>query len=90
MSGVQRLPNGNTIICYGTEGYFKEVNPNKEKVWEYNANNRVFKIQRYYIEIDSDNQNKEKDRINLINTFMENHPIIFSIIRSLFKRSLNL
>jgi len=35
ISGCQRLPNGNTLICDGTSGVFFEVNPAGEKVWEY-------------------------------------------------------
>ena len=35
ISGVQRLPNGNTLICSGRWGHFFEVTPNGECVWEY-------------------------------------------------------
>jgi hypothetical protein len=35
ISGCQRLPNGNTLICDGTSGVFFEVTPDKKKVWEY-------------------------------------------------------
>jgi hypothetical protein len=35
ISGANRLPNGNTIICSGTVGRFLEVTPAKEIVWEY-------------------------------------------------------
>ncbi|MCF7974976.1 MAG: aryl-sulfate sulfotransferase [Phycisphaerae bacterium] len=35
ISGCQRLPNGNTLICDGTAGVFFEVTPAGEKVWEY-------------------------------------------------------
>lgn len=35
LSGSQRLPNGNTLICEGAIGRFTEINPNKEKVWQY-------------------------------------------------------
>lgn len=53
ISGAQRLPNGNTLICSGADGLFFEVNRRGETVWSYtntfpNAfNNHVFKIQRY-------------------------------------------
>lgn len=53
ISGVQRFPNGNTLICNGPFGIFFEVTSEKEIVWEYvnpfpNPNmNRVFKIRRY-------------------------------------------
>lgn len=35
ISGANRLPNGNTIICSGTIGRFIEVTSEKEIVWEY-------------------------------------------------------
>ena len=35
ISGAQRQPNGNTLICYGTHGVLAEVSPGKETVWEY-------------------------------------------------------
>jgi hypothetical protein len=35
MSGAQRLPNGNTLICTGFSGTIFEVTPAKEIVWEY-------------------------------------------------------
>jgi hypothetical protein len=35
ISGAQRLPNGNTLICTGDQGRFFEVTASGEKVWEY-------------------------------------------------------
>jgi hypothetical protein len=35
ISGVQRLPNGNTLICEGSRGRIFEVTPEKTIVWEY-------------------------------------------------------
>jgi formylglycine-generating enzyme required for sulfatase activity len=35
ISGAQRLPNGNTLICDGTSGVFFEVTPVGETVWKY-------------------------------------------------------
>ena len=37
ISGVQRLPNGNTLICAGAPGIIFEVTPEKKVVWQYNA-----------------------------------------------------
>jgi hypothetical protein len=34
-SSVQRLPNGNTLICEGSRGRIFEVTPEKNIVWEY-------------------------------------------------------
>jgi hypothetical protein len=35
ISGAQRLPNGNTLICSGNNGHIFEVTAEKEVVWEY-------------------------------------------------------
>ncbi len=35
LGGVQRLPNGNTILCEGAHGIFIEVTPAGEEVWRY-------------------------------------------------------
>jgi len=35
ISGAQRLPNGNTLICAGVWGQFFEVTPAGETVWQY-------------------------------------------------------
>jgi hypothetical protein len=35
ISGTQRLPNGNTLICEGTKGNFFEVTPAGTMVWQY-------------------------------------------------------
>jgi Spy/CpxP family protein refolding chaperone len=35
ISGAQRLPNGNTLICSGFNGTIFEVTPEKEVVWKY-------------------------------------------------------
>jgi hypothetical protein len=57
ISGCQRLKNGNTLICEGTEGRFFEVTSAGEVVWEYinpyyfgqgdNEKNEVFRCYRY-------------------------------------------
>ena len=35
LSSGQRLPNGNTLICDGDNGYFFEIDPSNTIVWEY-------------------------------------------------------
>ncbi len=35
ISGAQRLPNGNTLICSGASGTVFEVTPEKQVVWKY-------------------------------------------------------
>ncbi len=44
ISGAQRLPNGNTLICNGAEGIFFEVNSEKETVWQYSYGGEVFQV----------------------------------------------
>ncbi len=50
ISGAERLPNGNTLICDGPKGHFFEVTPNYNIIWEYTNpyptghSNDVFKI----------------------------------------------
>jgi hypothetical protein len=53
MSGAQRLPNGNTLVCSATQGWFFEVTSSNEIVWGYTNNypvpllNDVFRVQQY-------------------------------------------
>jgi len=60
ISGCQRLPDGNTLICDGAKGRFFEVTRDKEVVWEFISplyfkdksadlgwNNTVFRAYRY-------------------------------------------
>jgi len=59
ISGAQRLPNGNTLICEGVHGRIFEVTPARDVVWEYvspfffdesgrpGVNNWVFRAFRY-------------------------------------------
>ena len=61
ISGAQRLPNGNTLICNGLSGIFVEVTSNGATVWQYvnpvghsgpvtqgsTSGSNVFKIRRY-------------------------------------------
>jgi len=35
ISGAQRLPNGNTLICSGAVGTIFEISPGKKTVWKY-------------------------------------------------------
>lgn len=53
LSSVQRLPNGNTLICSAQQGLFLEVTPDKTIVWKYKNilpspfANAVARIYRY-------------------------------------------
>ncbi len=35
ISGAQRLPNGNTLICEGPEGHLFEIEPDENVVWDF-------------------------------------------------------
>ncbi|MBT4521086.1 MAG: hypothetical protein HOC23_13875 [Halieaceae bacterium] len=48
ISGAQRLENGNTLVCEGTEGRLFEYNNSHEIVWEYNHGSEIFRATRYY------------------------------------------
>jgi hypothetical protein len=45
ISGAQRLPNGNTLICNGETGEIFEVTHEGAKVWQYYAGAQVFKVE---------------------------------------------
>lgn len=57
VSGAQRLPNGNTLVCIGADGRLLEVTAAGENVWEYvnpygiespkGLKNNVFKALKY-------------------------------------------
>ena len=47
ISGAQRLPNGNTLICDGPNGRLFEVTSDGEAVWEYTFDGQCFKAERY-------------------------------------------
>ena len=62
ISGAQRLENGNTLICSGTEGRFFEVTPSGDIVWEYinpytstgpgnKESNEVFRCEAVYLSL---------------------------------------
>ncbi|MDA0350326.1 MAG: aryl-sulfate sulfotransferase [Verrucomicrobia bacterium] len=61
ISGAERLPNGNTLICSGAEGIFFEVTPEGKTVWEYHnpielppvgpeGPHSVFRVVRYRLD----------------------------------------
>ncbi len=47
ISGAQRLPNGNTLICEGAEQYAFEVTPDGDLVWDYAHASQMFRFERY-------------------------------------------
>jgi hypothetical protein len=53
ISGVQRLPNGNTLVNQGAGGKVREVTPDGDIVWEYHYENEspgphmLFRANRY-------------------------------------------
>ena len=52
ISGLQRLPNGNTLICEGDYGYW-EVSVQGEVVWKYDGLGKSFWRPYYYLKSDS-------------------------------------
>jgi len=47
MGGVQRLPDGNTLVSGGSNGCILEVDPEGNIVWNYTTQS-LFKARRYY------------------------------------------
>jgi len=47
ISGSQRLPNGDTLICDGPAGRFLEVSTSGQVVWEHTIGAEVFRVERY-------------------------------------------
>ena len=47
LGSVQRLPNGNTLICESTSGYMFEVDSAYTIVWEKNTNSQIARCLRY-------------------------------------------
>ncbi len=59
ISGAERLPNGNTLVCEGGAGRLLEITPSKEIAWEYvnpffvpdsrfgGVNNNSYRAHRY-------------------------------------------
>lgn len=47
ISGAQRLTNGNTLVCEGTEGRLFEYNESHDITWEYNYGSEIFRATRY-------------------------------------------
>jgi len=55
VGSVQKLPNGNFLICEGTNGQFFQITPDLKEVWEYvnpfgsdeQFRGAVFKVQMY-------------------------------------------
>jgi hypothetical protein len=66
ISGAERLPNGNTLICNGLPGIFFEVTHEKEIIWQYNnlfpdtINVRVTDINRYPLDYPGIGNNTNK------------------------------
>lgn len=54
ISGVQRLPNGNTFICSGADGLLFEVHPSGKIVWEWECD----------LILKEDTGKKDKDPMN--------------------------
>lgn len=49
MSGLQRLPNGNTIFCKAYDKIITEVTPNGEKVLDFSLEGwgRLYRVYKY-------------------------------------------
>jgi hypothetical protein len=52
ISGAQRLPNGNTLVCSGPQGIVFEVTPDYETVWKYINPGRALFADAFPLEIE--------------------------------------
>ena len=91
MSGAQRLPNGNTLICSADQARFFEVTPEKETIWEYFNPfpllidyKGVFKIQYY----PPDYPGIEELLINIENVTAESGVIVSECSQNIHQQSL--
>lgn len=73
ISGAQRLPNGNTLICEGPNGRFFEVTEDKLKVWEYDSGDGVFRVDRYGADYAGFDGTELDDEVTIIGT---TYPIV--------------
>lgn len=47
LGGIQRLPNGNTLVSESTVGYLFEVDQTGNTVWSYNRGGEIVRVLRY-------------------------------------------
>jgi len=64
ISGAQRQPNGNTLICAGAQGTFFEVTPKGKEVWRYV--NPAYPIKPDTQKVDKDGNPKKINFMNFI------------------------
>ncbi|MBN1820130.1 MAG: DUF1566 domain-containing protein [Prolixibacteraceae bacterium] len=71
ISGAQRLPDGNTLVCSGTNGAFFEITSEGEVVWQYESpytftnpqgheTNEVFRAVRYYLSVPEETEGENE------------------------------
>jgi len=85
--GLQRLPNGNNLVCEGDKGHVFELTNDKEIVWElispfynssptYGRNNMLFQAYRYGFDYEGLKGNVGKlDRVWLVPEKKGEHPV---------------
>jgi hypothetical protein len=56
ISSSQRLLNGHTLICDGPAGHFFEVTEDGSTLWEYDAGESVFRVDRYALNLEKLNE----------------------------------
>ncbi len=83
LGSAQRLPNGNTLICEATEGYFFEIDSLKNEVWDYSigGNTESPQCHRYSEENVEIMQNLSCEKVK---TSLFNFPNPFSMSTKIF------
>ncbi len=84
ISGQQRFPNGNTLICDGPDSFFFEVTSEGETIWEFDAAGAVFRVDRYASEYPGfDGTPLDEDQVNQAPTADAGGPYAGSIGRAI-------
>ncbi|VGO15228.1 hypothetical protein PDESU_03810 [Pontiella desulfatans] len=73
ISGAQRLPNGNTLICAGVHGTLFEVTPKGETVWEY-VNPVTSRVLKQGETVPLDHRYHAQNAVFKIHRYPANHP----------------
>lgn len=72
---VQRLPNGNTLICNG-RGSIYQITPDGEKIWDIMATcNQAVMYSKSYLDMKSANKTNIKNQKNALSLQISTNPI---------------
>lgn len=73
ISGAERQPNGNTLICEGASGTFFEVTADKEMVWRY-VNPVAVAERPNDVDEEDEEEDEPKNIVFRVNRYTADHP----------------